>query len=832
MTELFRRIHYLLNRARLERELREEMAEHQEQARAAGAGQDSFGSPTHFIEVTRDVWGWNWLDRLFQDLHYGFRVLRKSPGFTGTAILILALGIGVNLTGLRMAFLEMTPTERDPDTLVEIARWFPNGSGNTISYPVLSFYAQYAHSFRAVIATHEDSVVFGGARLGIEPERVAVNFVTANYFAEQAPPMVCGRPLLAVRDEARDSEPVVVLSRRFWENHFGAATGTIGQTISLNGKTVRVVGVLNKPRGHQVDMWMALAQQPYIVDGSKILSDWTTSTIYASARLNPGVSVSAAEQESRVLAAALHRERPDAVGKDERLQFAPFSSVQLKPQEAVTAAMSALLVQLILVVACANLGSLLLARGVTREREIWIRTSVGASRLRIIRQLLTESTMIAVAGSTAGWILSALALRVFLLQNGEPLDRAAAFDWRVMAATAVIAILAAAAFGLTPALRMTSSAPQAGRARAAFLAVQIGASCILLIISGQLVRSFGKLLNLDAGFEYRNVLVISPELHAHGYTDSAARQYVDNLRLRLRTVPEVKGVSATWLPVWGNIASTFFVAGHKARLNRVDGEFIGALGLHLSVGRSFRSDEQGVALVSGSFAGLHWPGENPIGKRLNDYPGPATVVGVVGMATTFVPGEEDTAAVYMPLTAADYGVASLVVRVAGEPVRFASKLSAIAAPLGPKLRPTYSPLQNAYDQTVVRQRVLSTVLSFLAGLATILAAIGLAGLTSYTVAQRVREIGVRIALGATRSDVIRALLRPLAVPVASGIVGGVFLAAGVSAVMRSVISGLRPADPAAYLMAIAALSLVMTLAVSMPARLAVRIQPAEALRHE
>jgi predicted permease len=584
MPEFFRRIHYLFNRRRIERELSEEMEAHREQALAAGAGQAAFGSPTRFIEVSREVWGWGWLDRLLQDLHYGFRVLRKSAGFTTTAVLILALGIGVNLTGLRMALLEITPTERNPNTLVEISRWFPNGAGNTISYPVLAFYAEYSHSFRAVIASHEDSVVFGHPGPDNEPDRVTVNFVTANFFAEQAPPMVAGRPLASTPDEARDSELAVVLSQRFWENHLGAARGTIGRTISLNGKAVRVVGILSDPRGHHVDMWMSLIQQPSIVDGSKILTDWTSPTIHATARLNPDVSVDAAEQETRTVAAALHRERPDAVANEERLQLTPFSAVRMHPQEAVTAAIAAILVLLILVVACANLGSLLLARGVTREREIRIRTSLGAGRLRVIRQLLTESTIIAVTGSAVGWLLSALAVRLLLIQGGDAGEAAMTFDWRVMAGTAVIAILAAAAFGIAPACRMTSSAPHGGRARSTFLGVQIGASCVLLMISGQFVRSFGQLLNLDVGFDYRRVLTISPELHGHGYTDAGAKQYIETLRQNLASVPGVDGVTVTWLPVWGHVGSTFSEKGRKILLNRVDGDFTRALGLHLSAG--------------------------------------------------------------------------------------------------------------------------------------------------------------------------------------------------------------------------------------------------------
>jgi len=237
-------------------------------------------------------------------------------------------------------------------------------------------------------------------------------------------------------------------------------------------------------------------------------------------------------------------------------------------------------------------------------------------------------------------------------------------------------------------------------------------------------------------------------------------------------------------------------------------------------------------MVSASFARAHWPGEDPIGKTLSGYPGPATVIGVVTKATTFVADEEDTVAVYMPLTASDYGDASIAVRVTGDPGRFAGTLIAIAASPDPKLRPSYSLLQKVYDQAVAQHRVLSTVMSLLGGLATLLAAIGLAGLTSYTVGQRMREIGVRVALGAARPRVIRAILRPLVVPVSIGIMSGMLLAASISTVMRNFISGLRPADPAAYLIAIALFALVLALAVSMPARQAIRIQPAEALRHE
>ena len=434
-----------------------------------------------------------------------------------------------------------------PRTLVELVRWFPDGSGNTIAWPVLSFYAQHARSFRAVIASHDDSVTFGQTESGRAAETVTLSFVTAQYFPEQAPPMVSGRALAAF-DESPNAGPAVVVSRRFWEHRLGATPELIGQRLEFNGKAVYVVGIMNDPKGSHEDFWMPLAKQPLIIEGSTLLTDWTSPMVHGVARLNRGVTLRAAEEESRLLAAELRQAHPEAMSKDERLSFAPFSSNRMHPQEIAAAAMAVTLIMLILVVACANLGSLLLARGVAREREIHMRLALGASRVRIVRQLLTESSMLALAGSLVAWLLSALVVQVFLIKSDEPKDWAPVLDVRIMAATLAVALLAALAFGLAPALRLNSSAPHAGRARSIFLACQVGASCILLIVSSQLVRSFAELLVLDPGFDYRNTLALSPDLSAHGYNDASAQQYFNTLRDRLAGVPGVHGVAVTWPP--------------------------------------------------------------------------------------------------------------------------------------------------------------------------------------------------------------------------------------------------------------------------------------------
>jgi predicted permease len=830
MTELYRRICWLLNRRRAERELAEEMYAHLAESESDGRRNPAFGSTLRHLESTREVWGWTWIDRLFQDLSYALRLLRKSPSFVLTALLVLALGVGVNLTAFRLLLVEITPTVRDPDTLVELARWFPDGSGNTIAWPVLAFYGQHAHSFRAIIASHEDSVTFGETEPGRDPVTVRVNFVTASYFAEQAPPLIRGRGL-AVFDESADAEPAVVVSRRFWEYRLAASPSLIGQTLRLNGKLVQVAGIMNDPKGRREDLWMPLAKQPMIVEGSTLLTDWTSPSVFGVARLNPGITVHTAEEESHLLAVALRQSHPEAVSKDERLGMAPFSSNRMHPQEIAAAAMAVTLIMLILVVACANLGSLLLARGIARDREIRTRLALGASRYRIVRQLLTESTVLAIAGSMVAWLLSAIAVEIFLTANGDPKNWALALDWRIIVATLATALFAAVAFGLVPALRLTGSAPHGGRARAVFLACQVGASCILLIVSGQLVRSFAKLLILDPGFDYRTTLTLSPGLQAHGYNDASSQYYFDNLLRGVAAIPGVQSAAVTWLPVWGNISSGFIDAGRKVLINRVDAGFFSTLGLRLTRGRFFNSAERNVVIVSDSFARWHWPGQDPLGKLLTNV-SPATVIGVVAKGGSFDVQDTDAMAAYYPILPQDFRDASVVVRAFRNPGLLTAPLIAIARTPDPKLRPAYTLLSTAYDGAVDQSRRLVSILSALGLLATLLASIGLAGLTGYSVSQRTREIGVRIALGAPRSGVVRAVLRPLAAPVVFGITLGILGAAAVSSVLRHNLSSLRPSDPIAYLTAVVAFLVIVSLAVCIPARRALRIQPAQALRHD
>jgi predicted permease len=588
---------------------------------------------------------------------------------------------------------------------------------------------------------------------------------------------------------------------------------------------VRVVGIVAPP-GETTAIWMPLVKEPYLVEGSTLLTDWG-SGVQMYGRLNPGITRRAAEEETRALTVGLREQRPKDFWKGEYLEARPRFDLS-----AAGAAMTATtLVLLVLIVACTNLGTLLLARGVTREREIRTRMALGADRRRVVRQLLTESAMIAALGSMAALFLSSAVFKLMQLRSEAPEDLDSALDWRVLAATLAIGLIAAGSFGIAPALRLTSLAPREGRSRSVFLAVQVGASCMLLMVSGLLVRGFERLTVADPGFDYRQVVVIEPGISEHGYRGEAANAYMRTLRDRLLSIPGVQRVSLMQLAPWGNSVSMENHGGFRVLFNRVDGEFLQTFGLRLTRGRNFLPGEQGVAIVSESVARWLWPGENPLGKSttLN---GGSTVIGVVRTADTFNLRTEETLGVYFPPTAKDWAPSTLVARVAGRPARYLGTFAGTAKSLDSRLVPDVHLLDGAHDRAIADSLKLVAAVGSLGTLATLLAAIGLAGLTAYTVGQRTREIGVRIALGARRTQVVQAVLAPMAWPVAVGFAGGMLGAAGMSSVLRREIFGLHPLDPLAYLMAIALFLAVMALAAAAPARRAVRVNPADALRHD
>lgn len=831
--ELLRRFWYLLNRRRLEREMADEMAYHRELM--AVDRQRAFGNDLRLLENAREVWGWAWLDRFYQDLTYGSRILRRSPGFTLTAVLVLALGIGVPLTAFRQLLYDMRAnTAPDPDTLVQLTR---RGIGlhiTVLPYPAFAFYASNARSFREVIAISRPyQAVFGYTEGHNAPEQIRVLFATANYLPQYGIAAARGR-LLAPADGRLDTEPAALLGELFWQRRLGGDTSIIGQTIVVNGKPVRVVGVVPRSAKDSADVWMPLTRQPYVIEGSTLLTDWN-SALEVYARLKPGVSPKASEQETQALALRLHELRPNDVREGEYLEARPILRFDHNSNEFQIALTAAALVMILLVAACANLGTLVLARGVAREREIRTRMALGAGRKRVARQLITESLLLAGLSGACALLLSSILLKVIQLQHNSGVVFGLFPGWGVLGATAGMAVVAALLFGLPPAIRLTSLVPRGGHLRTIFLGAQVAVSCLLLIVSSLLVGNIQRLRSVDPGLDYRHLIWISPGLKAHGYSGPAAQAYFDMLRARTSPIPGVKAASVVWLAPWGDAHAGTAWSGRQFAANHVDANFLNTMSMQLVRGRNFLPGEERVAIVTEAAARLMWPDMDALGKTVPwDSRGP-TIIGVVRSVSTTTIGATDPLEFYVPQTQSEATDSILVLRVSGEPRDLLSLFQGVASGIDRRLQPVVGSLTDAYNRGLEKIYRPLGVIAILGAVALLLSSIGLAGLAGYTVAQRTREIGLRMALGAGPSQIVRAILTPMTIPVGAGFLCGILGGSAVVRILRSGISGivgLTVFDPLAYLAAMAFFAAVVGLAVFAPARRAIRIDPSNALQHE
>ena len=553
MRELLRRFNYLLHRRRHDRELQAEMLFHREMM-----GTDrvrDFGNTLILRENARETWGWTWIERLFQDLTYATRILRRSSGFTFTAILVLAIGIGVNVTAFslfNMIALKPLPV-RDPASLIQIQRRSDTRIASEMPYPHIEFYRTHAHTLSAVM------VVMGvpPVVLDEDTEPAHLSFASANYFTELGTHPPLGRLFSPALDDSPSAPPIAVVSYTFWQQRLNADPAVVGRILHLNGKAVTIAGVLPSDfaslGGNRAELWVPIPQEPYLIEGSKLLSDSGADTFRMWARLAPGATARAAEQELLTLTNQLRHLDPKDVWKNEFLLSFPGGHLQVMQTDMYqVAAMVSALSLLILAVTCANLGGLLLARGTTREHEIGIRIAIGASKRRILRQLLTESLLLAFLGSVVGLALSVAVLRVMLTLTNAPTWLSPLPDWRVLSFSTFIAFVAAVFFGFAPALQSARQRHRKPIARQVLIAAQVAASCVLLIVAGLLVRAMHHTLYNSPGFGYQSVVSVDPQLAQHGYKPAAAGVYLTQMELRLREQPGVLSVALVKLPPMGH----------------------------------------------------------------------------------------------------------------------------------------------------------------------------------------------------------------------------------------------------------------------------------------
>ena len=837
MSEFFRRVRYLLNRRRFDRELENDMEFHREMA--ARDGRKNFGNVLRLREESREAWGWTWIDRLLQDLRYGARTLGRSPGFTLTAVLVLAVGVGINVAAFsffNVVMLQLLPI-RNPETIVRLQRRSPEASTNVMSYPQMAFYRDHAKTLQAVMATT-------GAQLqqDNDAQPVGGTFVTENYFTELGVQAAYGRLLDPVRDSAADAPPVAVLSYKFWQRRFGSDPSVLGRTIRLNKKEVTVVGITADDfialENANPDVWLPISQMPYFVEGSKARTDASVATVEMWGRLAPGITATMAEQELLAQTNEYRKLYPKVVWDKEYVKSDPGGHFTVANRDAdLVLAMMGTLAMLILAVACANLGGLLMARGVTREREIDIRIAVGAGKLRIFRQLITESLLLATLGSLAGLALGYVALRVGIVMSDARMLRRATPDWRVLLFVSALTLMTAIFFGLAPALQMTRRRQRRTAARQVLVAVQIAASCVLLIVAGLLVRAAQHVLTTDPGFGYGQVISIAPGLGSHGDTPAAAGAFLDQFVSRLRSLPGVTSVGlSSETPLGGKReVITNEIGGHKVPIYpfQVTPEFFQTMGIPLVRGRNFLPSEKNAVIVSESLARMQWPGEDPVGKL--DASGSTkgdVVVGVTRGARLLALNDSDAVELYRPAQPEDMPNMHVLVKTAGAADGLVPVVRSIGESLDPKLFLYIQLLKGEFRRATKGVEAAATVITILGLVALSLAVLGLVGLVAYAVSERTKEIAIRIALGAQSWDVLSSILRQFFWPVMLGLVAGMGATAALSKLLRQVLYGVSNLDPVSYAGAIGFLMCIAIAAALLPARRALRVDPMQALHTE
>jgi predicted permease len=838
MGEIFRRIRYLIHRRRLDAELKNDMEFHREMA--ARAGRNNFGNTLRMQEQAREAWGWTWLDRLVQDLSYTVRTLLRAPGFTVTAVLVLAIGIGVNVGAFSlfdMVALKPLPV-RDPGSLVRLERRSQEQYTSPMPYLSAVFYGEHAKSLKAMIAL-----------LGVPPMQMdddlqgtSASFATANYFSELGTPAAVGRLFDPARERAATAPPVVVLSYALWQHRFNGDPGVVGRTVKLNRKPATVIGVtpyeFASLGGQTPDLWMPIAQQPYFVTGSTVLTDAGASSVSMWGRLAPGVTAKIAAEELKALTDELRRRYPKNIWDGEYIDVSPGAHLQeMQPGMYRMAAMVALLTLLILAVACANLGGLLLARAVTREREMGIRMAIGATRARIFRQLATESVVLALLGATTGLGLSTMALRVALTRFHAQGWLSAKPDWRVLAITFGMAMASALFFGFAPALQIARQRQRKTIVRQMLIAAQVAASCVLVIVAGLLVRATLHVLYTDPGFAYEQLLSVDAQLAQHNYSPAAAKAYLDAMQEQIRALPGVKSVSLMKLPPMGHTVSSMDdeINGHRVPIypNWVTPGLFKTMAIPIRLGRTFYASEKHAVIVSESMARMEWPGQNPIGQQLSNDDGKDTVVGVAGDAHVNAANDDDAVEQYWPAQPVDMPGMVIMVRTIGEPDSLPPMIKGISQSMDAKLFPEIRQMKELYHETVLKQiENIAKAVTMTGLVALLVAAVGIIGLVSFSVSQRMKEIAIRMALGAGKAQLLTAVLRHFLWPAAVGMAAGVGLAGAASRVLRIVLYGVSNLDPASYAAAILVLMTILGLAALLPARRALRLDLAEILHYD
>src|SRR5262245_197781 len=809
----------------------------------------------------------NMIGDLWQDLRYGLRTLRKSPGFTAVAMLTLALGIGVNTAVFTFFNLFFEPLV---DTTLRLD--WGKRRADRFSFPDYAYLRDHAQSFSGLIASStKEQMALASQAATEEPQQIRGQFVSDSFFPVHKLNPALGRTFTPAENRSPGQSPVVILSYDLWQRRFGGEADIIGRTLWLNRKPFVVVGVVARkmnPLDKGTDVWLPLmmkADVPY--GGSSNKEDWFGARdlewLSVSGNLRPGRTQEEANAEMALLGSQLLRAYPRKESQVTVRVLRPEETRSNDLGQIMGIVMGGTLAALL--VACSNIANLLLARASVRQQEIGVRLCLGASRGRLIRQLLTESFLLAVSGAMAGLLTAWWSLRVLGVYFEDDLGALLPTltpDWRVLTFTLLLSVFAGVVFGLFPALQATrpdlaaavkgegnASGPRLthNRLRNGLVIAQVSLSLALLVVAGMLLRGLIRAGGLNPGFDAGKALVVEPRIDLSDYDQTRTRAFHRELASRLEALPGVQ--AATWvdsIPLSGMRRDRIVMPGvikqtDAAPLfafhNTVAPDYFAACAIPLVRGRGFTEEEAragaAVIVVDETTALRLWPNEEPLGKLLQTRPntGLATVIGVARNARNLF-GDSNPLFFYRPLS--HFETASLLVRTSIDAVEMKALARVEARALDPVLLlETYTVAESAASFWEVRAvRDASFLASVLGLLTLLLAAIGIYGVMAYTVNHRTREIGVRMALGASYQNVLRMILgqglRLVGIGVAIGLAGG----AALSRLLSSMLFGLSPFDPVAYVSVSLFLALVAVVAIYLPARRAASVDPMVALRCE
>jgi predicted permease len=808
---------------------------------------------------------------LFQDLRYGLRLLAKNPAFALLIVLTLGLGIGVNtiIFDFVNALLLRPPAVQASSRLLELWQRNPKAPGLEeyvpLTYPDYVYYRDRNQVFAGLLAFDGEMRPVSWSRGG-EGQMVQGQLVSGNFFSVLGLAPALGRFFLPEEDQLAGGQPVVVLSRPFWKIQFADDPAVLGKTLVLNGTSFTVVGVAPASFtgiviGNEPDFWAPLSTTTQFTRDNSFLTSEGSFWLFGIGRLKPGVSPSQAQANLKILSGSIQQSYPQ---NHKDLEAATFRVTLVpEPFRGYVAAFTGLLmvvVGLVLMIACANAANLLLAQATGRRREMAIRAALGAGRVRLLRQMLIESSIVAVLGGSVAVLLTKWATPALLALKPPslPIRLEVHLDWRVLTFTFATSIATAILFGLAPALRTSRTDAslalkeegligglRSSRLRSALVVAQIAVCLVLLISAGLCLRSLINAKSLDPGFDTRHVALAVLDPGSLGYSEVKGRIYYQQLLSRVEALPGVSSASlASHLPLTtGNWTQEITIEGHKSSpgselsmpLMTVGPQFFATMGIPLERGREFTEQDSSptpsVVIINTSMAAQFWPGQDPIGRHFKVIEQDVEIIGVAKTGKYRTLGEDPQPFMYLPIGYRSR--TTLVVRTAGDPRSLLPALRHELQALDPNVVPfDLETIQEYMALPMFPARSTALLLGAFGLLALVLAVAGLYGVMSCAVSQRTREMGVRMALGAADRDLLKLVvghgLRLTLVGLACGLLGAFAL----TRVLASLLYGIRPTDPFTFVIMPLLLALVTTLASYIPARRATKVDPMAALRYQ